>query len=125
MLVWAETEMLDSLTRVLWSSEEKGVSTGWSSQGELVESESLTAGGDDASTSGGGELEGGNGDLWNSQETVVIGNGANDDNGLSVDLGLFVADKSVDAGEGDWWAVDLGHEKSAEDDLVEARVGSA
>jgi len=126
VLVWAESEMLDGLTRVLRSSEENSVGTGWGSHGELVESESLTAGSDDASTGGGGETEGSDGKLWwSGQETVVVGDGANDDKGLSYGLGLLVADELVDSGKGDWWAVDLGHEKAAEDDFVEARVGSA
>jgi len=125
VFVWSETEMLDGLARVLWSSEEEGMGTGWSPQSELIESESFTTGGNDASTGGSGESKSSNGDLWGLQQTVVVGDGSNDDDGLALDLGLFMADKSGDTRERDWWAVDLGHEKAAEDDFVEARVGSA
>lgn len=125
VLVWAETEVLDSLSGVLWTPEEEGVGTSWGSQSELVESESFTTGSNDTGTSSSGESESSDGDLWGLQQTVVIGDRTNNDNGLSLGLGLFVANKSVDAGEGDWWAVDLGHEETSEDDLVEVGVGSA
>lgn len=32
VLVWAETEMLESLSGVLWSSEENGVASSWGSE---------------------------------------------------------------------------------------------
>lgn len=67
VLVWAETEVLDSLSGVLWTPEEEGVGTSWGSQGELVESKSLTAGSNDTGTSSSSESESGDGDLWGLQ----------------------------------------------------------
>jgi len=101
------------------------VGTGRGSQSELIESDGLTAGSDDASTCSRGESESSDGDLWNFVQTDVIGDGADDDNGLSCCLCFFVSDVLVDSGEGNWWSVDLGHEQAAEDDLVEVGVGSA
>jgi len=117
--------MLDGLAGVLWSSEEQSVGASWGSKGELVEGEGLTTGGDDAGTGSSSEAEGCNSDLWNLQQTVVVGDSADNYDGLSINFSLLVADEFVDAREGNWWTVDLGHEKAAEDDFVEARVGSA
>lgn len=35
-----------------------------------------------------------------------------------------MADILEDPGDGDWWAVDLGHEKTSEDHFVKVGVGS-
>ena len=122
MLVWTHAEMFYRLSGVLWSSEEKGVASGWSSQGQLIQGQDLTTGCNDASTSGGSEAESRNAELWDGQETVVIGYSTNDDNGLVVRLLGSVGGNSRD---GNWRSVDAGHKKSAEDNLVEGGVGSA
>jgi len=56
VLVWSETEMLDSLSSVLWSTEEEGVGSGWGSQCELIESEGLTTGSENSGAGSSGEL---------------------------------------------------------------------
>jgi hypothetical protein len=66
--VWAETEMLDGFTRVLWSAEEKSVGAGWGALRKLIEGEALTTGLDDTGTGGCGEAEGGDGELGDFEE---------------------------------------------------------
>ena len=121
MLVWTETEVLEGLAG-LWSSEEKGVASGWGAESKLIQSQDLTTGSQDTGASGGGEAESSDAELWDSQETVVVGDGANDDNSLVVGL---LGDVGGDSGEGHWWPVDAGHKQAAEDDLVEGRLGAA
>lgn len=86
VLVGSEAEMLDSLSGILWSSEEKGIASSRSSQCQLIQSQSLSTSSDDASTSGCSEAKGSNAELGYSQETVIIGDSANYDNGLVVRL---------------------------------------
>ena len=121
VLVWAETEVLEGLTG-LWSTEEEGVASGWGAESKLIQGENLTTGSQDAGAGGSGEAEGGDGELWDSQEAVVISDGSDNDNGLVVGL---LGDVGGDSGEGHWWSVDAGHEQAAEDDLVEGRLGAA
>jgi hypothetical protein len=120
--VWAEAEVLNGLTGVLWTSEEQGVAACWGAEGELIEGENLTTGGQDAGTGGGGEAEGSDAQLWDSQKTVVIGDGTDNDNSLVVGLLRDVRDNS---GKGDWWSVDLGHEQTTQNNLVEGRISPA
>ena len=120
--MWTETEVLNSLTGVLWTSKKEGVASGWGTESELVEGKNLTTGSNDAGTGGSGEAEGSNAELWNGQETVVVSDGTNDDNSLVVGLLRNVGN---DSGNGDRWAVDAGHKKATENDLVEGRVGTA
>jgi len=121
VLVWAKAEVLNSLSGVLGSSEEKGVASGWGSQGQLIDGQSLTTGSKDAGTGGGSEAESSNTDLGDLQETVVIGDGTNNDN-CSL---LLLAGVRNNSGDGDWWSVDAGHKQAAEDDLVEGGFGTA
>lgn len=81
--VGAHAEMLDGLTGVLGSTEEKGVGSSGGTGSDLVDGEALTAGLLNASTCGGSEAESSDGELGKLEETVVIGDSADDDNGLS------------------------------------------
>lgn len=121
MLVRTEAEVLEGLTAVLGSTEDQGVAAGRSTESKLIQGDGLTTGSDNAGTGGGSEAEGGNGGLGEGQETVVIGDGADDDDGAL----LLLADVGNNAGEGNGRAVDLGHEKSSENNLVEGGIGSA
>lgn len=121
MLVGSETEMLDSLSGVLWSSEEKSVGSGWGSEGQLIDGQSLTTGSKNAGTGSGSETESRNTELRNLQQSVVIGDGTDNDDGSL----LLLASVCNESGDGNRWSVDAGHKQSAEDDLVEGRVGSA
>lgn len=125
MGVWSETERLDGLTGVLWSAEQEGVGSGWGSEGELVEGEGLTSGSENSGAGSGGELQGGNGELWDGESTVVVCDGSDNNNGLSIVLGgVWVGSVPDDSRERNWWTVDLRGKESAEDNLVEWSVGS-
>lgn len=116
MLVGSEAEVLNSLSGVLWSSKEKGVASGRSSESQLIQSQDLTSSSDDAGTSRSGEAKSSDAEFGDSQETVVISDGTNDDDGLVVGLLGGVRNNS---GDGDRGSVDAGHKKAAENDLVE------
>ena len=121
VLVRAVAKVLDGLTSVLGPTEEQRVAASGGLERELVEGQSLATGGLDASTGGGSEAEGRDVDLGDLEEAVVVGDGADDDNGAL----LVILNVARNAREGDGGAVDTGHKQAAEDDLVEARVGAA
>lgn len=116
--------MLDGLSDVSLSSEQDSVGTGRSSESELVQGQSLTTGSDNSFSGRGGEFEGGNGELGNLGESLVVEDGTDSDDGLGI---VRVGSSGLldDSGEGDWGSVDLAHEESSEDDSVESRVGSS
>lgn len=118
----AHAEVLDSLTGVLGTTEQQGVAASRRTQSELIEGQGLTAGCDNASTGSGSESESSDAQLGDRQETVVIGDSGNDDDGLAI---LILGDVVHDARQRDRGSVDAGHEQTAKDDLVEGRVGSA
>ena len=121
MLVRAHAEVLERLARVLGTTKDQGVGASGGTKGELVESESLAAGRRDAGPGGSSEAEGCNGDLGDSQETVVVGDSADNDDGALVVLG----EVGSNAAQRDGGAVDLGHKEASENNLVEAGVGAA
>lgn len=106
MLVGSKAKVLESLSGVLWSSKEKGVASSRSSESQLVEGQDFTAGSDDASASSSSEAESSDAELRDGQETVVIGDGADDDNGLVVRL---LGDVRSDSRDGHRGSVDTGH----------------
>ena len=121
MLVGTEAEVLDGLTGVLGATEQQGVGTSGLLKSKLVESQGLAAGSEDASTGGGGEAESSNADLGDGEQAVVIGDGADNNDGALVVL----LDLGGNARQGQRGAVDAGHEEAAQDNLVEAGVGTA
>lgn len=127
MRVGTEAEVLDGLTGVLGATEEEGVGTGRGAHGQLIDGQGLTAGSDNAGTGGVGVAEGGNRQLGELQETVVVGDGADQDDGLAlVSLaGVLVGSGGNDLGERHGGAVDLAHHQAAEDSGVELAVGTA
>lgn len=114
--------MLDSLSGVLGTSEQEGVASSRSSQSQLVESQDLSTSSNDARTSGGSEAEGRNAELGYLQETVVVGYGADNHDGLVVRL---LGRVGHDTGDGDGRSVDAGHKQAAENNLVEGGLSSA
>jgi hypothetical protein len=78
VLVRAEAEVLDGLTRVLRSTEEEDVRASRGAERKLVKCDGLTTGLLDAGTGGCGESQGGDGQLGDLVEAVVIGDGADD-----------------------------------------------
>lgn len=122
VLVGTHAEVLDSLTGVLGSTQDQSVAASGGAQSKLIQSDGLAASLDDASTSSSGESQSGNVDLGEGQQAVVIGDGAHNDDGTLLAL---LVDVTHDAGQGDRGAVDLGHKKASEDDLVEAGIRAA
>jgi len=62
----------------------------------LIQSQSLSTSSENAGTSSGSESESSNAELRNGQETVVIGNSANDDHSLVVGFFGYVGNDSGD-----------------------------
>lgn len=121
MLVRAKAKVLDSLTSVLRATENESVATRGRTESKLVEGNGLTTGGDDAGTGRGGESQSSNGELGEGQEAVIIRHSANDDDGPL----LLLRDVGDDARQRNRGAVDLGHEKASEDNLVKGSIGTA
>jgi len=88
---------------------------------ELIESQALAAGLGDSGTGSLGEAESGDVDLWQIEDSLIIGDSGDDNNG-SISLGSEVLD---DLGEGERRTVGSGGDESSEDGLGERRVGSA
>ena len=103
VLVGAEAEVLESLTGVLGATDQQGVAAGGGTQSQLVESQGLATSSDDAAAGGSGESQSGDGHLGDLEKTVVIRDGADNDDGLA----LLVADLALDAGQGNGRSVDL------------------
>lgn len=128
-LVGTETEVLVGLPGVPGASEQEGVGTGGGPEGELIKSDRLTTSGLNAGAGSGRESQGSDGHLGDGEETVVVGDGTDNNNGAVVVLGVLLVDVGVtgvarDLAQGHGRAVHLGHEQAAEDDLVEGRVGT-
>lgn len=101
--VGTEAEVLDGLAGVLGSTEEQSVGTSGETGGNLVDGESLTTSLLDAGAGRGGEAQGSDGELGELEEAVVVGDGADNDNGLAL-VGLrvgLVGGGRDDLGEGD------------------------
>lgn len=125
MLVRAKTEVLDRLSSVLGSPNEKGVASSRRSQRKLVKSQSLASGCLDPGASGGRKPQSSNGELGDREKTVVISDGTNNDDGLVIVVGrVWVSTVLNDAGDRDRGPVNLGHEKTTENSLVEGTVGT-
>lgn len=122
MLVGSHAEVLDGLTAVLGSTEDQGVASGRSTESKLIQGDGLTTGSGNAGTSGGGESQSGDGGLGERQKSVVIGDGADNDDGALLALLVDVGNNS---GQRNGRAVDLGHKESSKDNLVEGGIGSA
>jgi hypothetical protein len=99
-------EVLDGLAVVPLASEEDGVGAGGGAEGELVEGEALAAGGDDALTGRGGEFEGGDRELGDGRETLVVEDGTDGDDRLGA-VGVGVAGLLDEARDGERRTVDL------------------
>ena len=98
----------------------KGLTSG-SLHNEFVEGHALAACLDDAGASGLGEAEGGDGDLGQVEDALIVSDGA-DNNGDPLLVGSEVLDE---LGEGEGRPVGSGRDESPEDGLGESRVGSA
>jgi len=79
--VGSKTEMLESFSGVLWSSEEESVASGWCSESQLIQCQYFSTSGKDAGTSGCSESESSDAELGYRKKTVVIGNCTNNHDG--------------------------------------------
>lgn len=122
MLVGTHAEVADGLTGVLGTAEQQGVGTSGLLESQLVEGLDGAAGGNDASAGSGGETQGGDVHLGDLEQTDIVSDGADNDDGL---LLVAVLEVGLDAREGDGGTVHAGHEETTQDDLVEGRVGTA
>lgn len=92
VFVGTHAEVLDSLTGVLGSTQDQSVAASGGAQSKLIQSDGLAASLDDASTSSSGESQSGNVDLGEGQQAVVIGDGADNDDGTLLALLVDVPD---------------------------------
>jgi hypothetical protein len=101
--VGTKAEVLDGLTGVLGSTEEEGVGSSGEAGSDLVNGEGLTTGLQDAGTGRRSEAESRDGELGELEETVVVSDGADNDDGLSLVglAGLLVGSGRDDLGQAD------------------------
>lgn len=111
--------MLNRFSRILRPPQQQRIGTGRSEQRQLIQCDRLASGSNNPGTRGGGESESGDSDFGDGEQTDIVGDGADYDDDLAFGLGVCLADELVDAGKGDWGAVDFGHEEAVEDDFVE------
>jgi hypothetical protein len=118
VLVRTETKVLDGFTSVLGTTDENGVGTSGSTEGQLIQGQTFTTSLQDTSLGGLSEVKGSNRELGKFKKTGVISDSTNDDNGLIV-LGI-----ANDAGNSDRRTVDAGHKETLQDDLVEFGIST-
>ena len=102
-------------------SQEESVSTSGGLHNEFVESHALATSLGDSGTGGLGEAEGSNVNLGHVEESFIIGDGGDGDDG-TVSLGTEVLD---DFGEGKRGTIGSGGEESSEDGLSEGGFSSS
>ena len=76
--------MLDGLSGELWTPEQDGSRSGWSDEGELVESQALSSGLQDPLPGGLSEAKGAHAHLRDVVETNVVRDGSNQNSDLAV-----------------------------------------
>jgi hypothetical protein len=125
--VGTEAEVLDGLTGVLGATEEEGVGTGRGAHGQLIDGQGLTTSGDNAGAGSVGVAEGSDRELGELKKTVVVSDGADQDDGLAlVGLGrVLVGSSGNNLGQRHGRTVDLAHVQTAEDSGVKLAVGTA
>jgi hypothetical protein len=102
----------------LRSTEEDGVGSSGGTESELVKSEALSSGGDDASTGGGGESEGADGELRDLKEADIVRDLGYNNSNLAVLLRHVLRKPR----EGDRGSVNLGLVEPLEDGSAEGRI---
>jgi len=102
----AKAKVLDSLTRVLGTTEQNHIRASRGTHSELVESDALAAGLLNTRARRRGEAEGADGHFRDLVEAVVIGDGANDGADFALEgwAGDLVGGHADDFGEGKWWS---------------------
>ena len=113
--------MLNSLTRVLRTTEENGVGAGRGSQGKLIESDDLTTSLDNACTCSFSDTESADSELGDLEETDIVSDGTDNNGGFA----FLALHEIYELGEGERGAGNFGHKQSLEDNLVEFAVSAA
>ena len=103
IFVRSHAEVLDGLTGVLGTTEEESVGAGGEAGGDLVHGEDLTASLLNASTGRSSDTKSGDGELGELQQTVVVSDGADDNDGLALVLlgGVLVGGSRDNLGQAD------------------------
>ncbi len=125
--------MLHRLPRILRSPHQQRVTPRRRPQRQLIQRQTFAARLLDPGARRGREAQGRDADFRDGEQTGVVGDGADDDDGLVRDVGGRVGvgfcggvgGVAGEAGEGEGGAVDAGGEEAAEDDFVEGAVGAA
>jgi len=115
--VWTHAKVSVGLSSLLWTSDENGISTGWVSGSQLVESDCLTTVLLDGVSGTGSESQSGDGSLRERVQSQVIGDSTDNDDSLLCGTGLLKS--SGNLGNRNWLSVGLGQEQKSQDDLVE------
>lgn len=115
-------EVLEGSTGGTSTLEQQGVLASGRTQGQLIQSQHLTAGLQDALASRLGDMQGAQRQLGDHQQTGVIGNGTNNHNGRLWLVGCL--EEASDALQRHWWPVYSAHEQTFQDDTVELLVGT-
>jgi len=114
-------KVLDRFAGVPLAPEEKRATAGGCPQSELVQGQRLSTSTQDALFCTASEAESGHRYAGELDEADVIGDGSDDDDGLSLVAGRR-SDLLHDSRKGDRRAVDLGHEETFEDDFIEVGI---
>ena len=118
VLMGTHTEVLDGLARVLSTTDEDGVGTSGGTESQLIQGQNLTTSLQDTGLGGLGEVKGSNRELGEVQKTRVIGDGTDNNNGLTF---LVVLDNARNS---DGRTVDARHKETLQDNLVEVGIST-
>lgn len=121
-LVWTHTEVSNGFSGVSWTSDDQSVLTLWSSNGQLVQSDTFTTSLQDLGSGASSESQSSNSGLWEFKNSGVISDGTNNDNSLAG--GTFLLQSSRNSRDRDRWSVDLRQEQRLQDNLVEWSIGT-
>jgi hypothetical protein len=121
VLVRAHAKVPDGLTVALGSTKNQGVASSGGTEGKLVQGNSFTTSGENPGSGSCSEPKSSHGELRNGQKTVVIGNGAHNDNSALIVL----CEIGHDARQRNRGPVNLRHEKASENNLVEGGIGTS
>jgi hypothetical protein len=126
-LMRAHAKVLHRLSRILGSTQQNHIASSWVLHSQLIDSHALTTCSLDSCASSCGESESGNVEFGDFEKAVVVGDGADDADGL-VFVGFLSGlggDFAGDAGDRHGGTIDARHEEAAEDDFVEVGIGAA
>mmetsp|Transcript_12780 Transcript_12780/g.35907 ORF Transcript_12780/g.35907 Transcript_12780/m.35907 type:complete len:205 (-) Transcript_12780:160-774(-) len=113
-------KVLDSLARVLGAAEQDAAGASGGLQSQLIESQALSAGLEDAGAGSLGELQGAHTQLGDLKHADIVRDGADQ----NCHLAILALHELGELAQGERRAVHLGHEHPLEDNLVEGAVSA-